>query len=301
MVYEVEFLAGTTEYDYDINAVTGAVVKAEKDSNHFTAGASSTPSPSVTSSVSGGISTPAPSPGNPSSGVISESEAKAAAFQHAGVDENSVSGYWSKMDSDDGRLKYEIEFYVGNVEYDYDIDASTGAVLKAEQSHHGGNQVGNQGGNQGGASVTIGEVDAKVAALKHAGVNESSVTGYRYELDYDDGLQKYEIEFFADGVEYDYEIDAATGAVLKAERSQQPGTAHSGSGAVAVSEDEAKATALKHAGLSESNISRYKIQLDQDDGRMVYEIEFHAGQTEYDYEIDASTGVVLKADIDRDD
>ncbi len=303
MVYEVEFYAGTTEYEYDINASTGAVVKVEKEANRPASGVTSTPGASdsssapgqsATSSASGATSpSSAPAQGNASSGVISEAEAKAAAFQHAGVDESGVSGYRSEMDSDDGRLKYEIEFYVGNVEYDYEIDAATGAVLKAEQSQHGG--------NQGGASATITEAQAKAAAFEHAGVNESSVSGYRYELEYDDGLQKYEIKFYADGVEFDYEIDAATGAVLKAQRSQQAVVSPGASGNVAVSEAEAKATALKHAGVSESDISRYQIELDRDDGRVVYEIEFHAGRTEYDYEIDATTGAVLKADIDLDD
>ena len=43
------------------------------------------------------------------------------------------------------------------------------------------------------------------------------------------------------------------------------------------------------------------MELDRDDGRLVYEIEFHVGRTEYDYEIDAASGTVLKADMDTDD
>lgn len=37
------------------------------------------------------------------------------------------------------------------------------------------------------------------------------------------------------------------------------------------------AAALKHAGANEGEISRYKIELNRDDGRMVYEIEFNVG------------------------
>ena len=34
-------------------------------------------------------------------------------------------------EDDDGRGVYEIEFYVGNTEYDYEIDAHSGAILEA--------------------------------------------------------------------------------------------------------------------------------------------------------------------------
>lgn len=311
IVYEVKFFAGTTEYEYDINASTGAIVKVEKEiknqagQNTGSSSAPTTPDSSGsagTDSNSGGsaggttgtTSKPTTPPqGNSGSGRISEAEAKAAALKHAGVSESSVTGYWVELDYDDGRVKYELEFYVGSTEYDYDIDAATGAVLKAEQTQHNG-----YGGSQQGSS-TISEAEAKTAALNHAGVSAGSVSGYRSKLDYDDGLRRYEIEFYAGGVEYEYEIDASSGAVLKAERSQK--AVQGGSNTVSVSEAQAKAAALKHAGVSEGEISRYKVELDREDGRMVYEIEFNVGWMEYEYEIDASNGSVLKADMDWDD
>ena len=59
---------------------------------------------------------------------------------------------------------------------------------------------------------------AKSAALAHAGVSAADVTGLRCELDEDGGRWVYEIEFRAGGVEYEYEIAAADGTVLKAEQ-----------------------------------------------------------------------------------
>ena len=35
-----------------------------------------------------------------------------------------------KLDDDDGRGVYEIEFYVGNTEYDYEIDAHSGGIIE---------------------------------------------------------------------------------------------------------------------------------------------------------------------------
>ena len=34
------------------------------------------------------------------------------------------------------------------------------------------------------------------------------------ELDYDDGMRVYDVEFFSGNKEYDYKIDAASGAIL---------------------------------------------------------------------------------------
>ena len=59
-------------------------------------------------------------------------------------------------------------------------------------------------------------------------------------------------------------------------------------------------TALKHAGLSEQDVHSLKCELDREDGVMVYEIEFKNGTFEYDYDIDARTGAVLKAKKERD-
>ena len=43
------------------------------------------------------------------------------------------------------------------------------------------------------------------------------------------------------------------------------------------------------------------IELDEEDGKLVYEVEFKAGGTEYDYEIDAATGTILQQEAERDD
>ena len=64
-------------------------------------------------------------------------------------------------------------------------------------------------------SSTITKEAAKKIALSHAGAKEESVERYKSNLDYEDARQVYEIEFNFNGFEYDYEIDAKTGEILK--------------------------------------------------------------------------------------
>ncbi|MDD5932225.1 MAG: PepSY domain-containing protein, partial [Oscillospiraceae bacterium] len=55
------------------------------------------------------------------------------------------------------------------------------------------------------------------------------------------------------------------------------------------------------AGVKSSHISLIKCHLDEEDGTWVYELEFMVGANEYDYEIDAVSGDILKRDMDLED
>ena len=139
------------------------------------------------------------------------------------------------------------------------------------------------------------EERAKNAAFTHAGVSAAGTTVTKCKLDWEDGRQVYEIEFWADGTEYDYEVEAATGVILKAEQKRDGRTA-AGGPASFIGEEAAKSAAFAHAGVSAADAARVKCELDKDDGRWLYEIEFRQGGMEYDYEIDAATAEVLKAE-----
>lgn len=281
--YEVEGYLGGVEYEFDIDALTGQIFGWKEESH---AGA--------------------PTGGPTGSGTfVGEGRAKAAALAHAGLSESQVSAFLIKLDYDDGRARYEIEFYQGSTEYDCEIDAVSGQVLKSERDAHVTTAP------AGGSTTNyIGEGKAKAAALSHAGLSESQVTALRVKLDYDDGRAKYEVEFYRDSTEYDYEIDAVSGQVLKSQRDVHDGiqavagattSSSRSSGGVSanyIGEGNAKAAALSHAGLTESQVTALWVRLDYDDGRARYEIEFYRGGTEYDYEIDAVSGQVLKSERD---
>lgn len=227
---------------------------------------------------------------------ITADEARAAAYAHAGVSAGDVAWCETEFDSEDGVMVYELEFTVGGVEYEYDIDARTGTVVK--YSREGGwSGSGSSGGSTTASGTDIGADKAALAALADAGLSASQVTGLQTKQDRDDGQLRYEVEFRAGGVEYDYEV-SADGTILKAERDTD-GSVPASAG-TSLTEEEAKAAAFRHAGVSASSVSGLKVQKDRDDGQELYEIEFRVGNTEYEYEI-RTDGTILKAERDTDD
>ncbi len=160
---------------------------------------------------------------------------------------------------------------------------------------------------QAAAAVTyIGEEAAKAAALEHAGLTETELTFVRVHLDHDDGRTVYDIEFYQGNSEYDYEIDAVTGTPLSydydidnynvlPEQSSDPVPAPG-----EISLDEAKAIALAKANLTADQVTYTESSYEYDDGIAVYQIDFWAGNLEYEFEIKASDGTIREYDADMD-
>ena len=148
-------------------------------------------------------------------------------------------------------------------------------------------------------SAYIGVDAAKAAAYAHAGVAEADVTELEVDFDYEKGQMVYELEFLAKGVEYEYDVNAATGAIVKFEQ-ENKGAAGGQTATAAVTAEQAQAAAFAHAGVNAADASVTKCELDRDDGLLKYEIEFWCGNVEYEYDIDAYSGAILKAEKDRD-
>ncbi|MCI7160110.1 MAG: PepSY domain-containing protein, partial [Flintibacter sp.] len=246
------------------------------------------------------------------SAYIGLEAAKEAALKHAGVSASDATFVEAEYDYDDGRMVYEVEFRVKGTEYDYEIDAQTGAVVKYKNEQNGANTS----GSSANTSSFIGESAAKAAALKHAGVSESSTKYCNAWLEYDDGRAEcYEVEFMAGNTRYEYKIALTSATVLESERESYGGSGSSGqstgqsgsqtSGSSGTSStdigaEKAKSIALNHAGVSASQTSEMKVEQDWDDGVLEYEVEFKAGGVEYEYTIHGGTGQILKYESDRD-
>lgn len=256
----------------------------------------SAPAEPSTGGGTSGSGTAEAAPAIQSSGQASDSAyigveaAKSAAFAHAGLDTSQVTMGEVDFDYEDGCMVYELEFYANGAEYEYDIDASTGAVVKS--SREGGWSGG--GGTGSGGTVDRGEAAAQSAALAHAGVSQEQAESLRVKRDFDHGRVEYEVEFWVGATEYEYKIDGSTGAVLE----QEQKTHHSNGNSADVGEQTALNTALAHAGVSQDQVYDLEVQRDRDDGRLEYEIDFKSGGWEYEYTISAADGTIL--DYERD-
>ena len=144
---------------------------------------------------------------------IGEEAAKQTALSDAGVSESDTVYLSVKPDFDDGRLLYDVEFYAGSTEYDYEIDAYSGSVLSFDQDieHYSPDPA-----PASDAAVSL--EAAKSAALDAAGLTEDAVTFTKTKLDRDDGIALYEIEFVSGETEYEFEISAADGSILEYNR-----------------------------------------------------------------------------------
>lgn len=232
---------------------------------------------------------------------IGTDAAASAALSHAGLSASDVSMLKTELDFEDGVMVYEVEFVADGYEYDYEIDATTGTVRKSERERDDGERPSEQATPSSGEYLTADK--AKQIACEHADVPFDGIWAYSIDFERDDGWSIYEIEFKYDGYEYDYEINAFTGDILKSEREYDGSSRPSGSGTEEggiLSADKAKQAALQHAGLAAEDVRAVWAELDYDDGRMVYEVEFRSGGYEYEYEIDAASGAVLKAEKERD-
>lgn len=196
-VYDVEFYTDTTEYDYEIDAVTGEILSQDTEE------VKSAPAAADKTEQSG-------------TEYIGKTKAKRIALKDAGLSSSDVSGMRVVLDIDDDGTDptvYDVEFYAGNTEYDYEIDAVSGEILSrdTDAEHIDAGDM-----KQSNADV-ISESKAKKAALNHAGFKESEVTALHVELDQDNGIYEYEVEFHVGRQEYSYEINAVNGEIISYE------------------------------------------------------------------------------------
>lgn len=264
---------------------------------------------------------------------ISMDAAQSKALNAANVDAANVESYSAQMGDVGTTTCYEVQFVSDGYVYYYAVNATDGEIVKvtktpvgeepiqaqpeqttdASASQTGETTPSTATGNQNNTATTKptagqttttpaanGQItleQAKETALKHAGLKADAVTFVKAEQDYENGKLVYEVEFVTnDGgkvVEYDYEIDAATGSVVSYDYDAENYVSAKGATTVSVDEATAKQTVLnKVPGATAANI--YEWKLDFDDGRWEYDGKIVYNLMEYDFTVDASSGAVTE-------
>ena len=254
---------------------------------------------------------------------ISMEQAQTAALDAASIAAADANFSATTLDDVAGITCYKVDFSAGGYDYAYSINAESGEVLEASYHEQAGAVALPDGStgttttqpsttkpnvgavttapaqtntpNTGSATGAVDEAKAQEIALAHAGVKAADATITKSRLDYEDGRQVYEIEWYANGAKYDYEIAVATGEII--DSSYEAKTVVGTGNSATVSEATAKQTALSRvSGATEKDI--YEWKLDYDDGRPEYEGKIIYGGTEYEFTIDATTGSVTEWDTE---
>ena len=246
--YQVNFEAEGMEYDYAIDAVTGVVIEensvAADDGAEATGAAASEAETSGAAADDGAeavgaaaskdaagdaassavqasgaaqasetAQTSAAAQNASDSGMIGEEKAKEIALNHAGLSEDQTQRLLVKRDYDDGRSIYEVEFYgEGRDEYDYEIDAATGEIVAFDSDLHDHGTAPSEGQSQ------VSEEQVRQIVLER--VPGASAENIFLHLEWDDGRLEYEGELIYDNMEYEFKIDAYSGAVTEWEAEQ---------------------------------------------------------------------------------
>lgn len=270
---------------------------------------------SILAGCSSGIANP-----SANGSYISEEAAKEKAYNHANVTAKDVASLQLKNDTEDGKDIYSIEFYTKDKKYEYDIDRHTGEILnnesekvattidkeKASETAKNNtstttktttkNSSSSINTNNSTTSTSITKEKAKSIALNHAKVSENSISGLKIENDWEDGQAVYSISFHAGNYEYEYDITKNNGSILNVEKDYEKQNTSSTN---MISKDKAISIALaKVKGATTKNIH---IELERDDGKYTYEGEIYYNNKEYEFEIDAYTGNILKWEVDSID
>src|SRR5699024_1532973 len=131
-----------------------------------------------------------------------------------------------------GVSRYELDFHTDTAKYEYEINAADGVIYSKSKETYAATlpettqptttqpettQPATQPTTGSNGQLTVDE--AKAAALSDAGVAAADATFTKAELDYDDGVAYYELEFHTASYAYDYEVNAETGAIR--ERNQE--------------------------------------------------------------------------------
>jgi len=201
---------------------------------------------------------------------ISEEMAKEIALIKAQVTADQISNYCIEWEGDEWPIHYDISFSAQGVIYKFEIHAVSGEILEME--------------TEPTAETFISENDAKAIALVSVQLTESQITAYSSNFKYDSRNPRYEVIFVANNVKYNFEIHAMTGNILN---SAMESVLISDPSPVIVVVPPVS-VALKHAGLTQEEVTNLESHGDLEDGILHIDVSFIAKGLKYEYEVKAN-------------
>lgn len=241
--------------------------------------------------------------------IISRERAVEIALQSAGLTEEAVSDLEAELDKERNGLYWEVSFETARKEYDCDIHAYNGTVVKVETEKEEERPTA-QPTTPPTQPVQTQAVDKKAIsrdkaveiALNAAGLKKTEVKDLEAELDKERNGLYWEVSFETAQKEYDYEIHAYDGTVTRVEtekEDQKPVATEPVK--PAISKSQAVEIALKAAGLKKADVAELETELDEERRVPVWEVSFETRQVEYSYEINAENGKIVKSESERND
>ncbi|MCD7777234.1 MAG: PepSY domain-containing protein [Clostridiales bacterium] len=231
---------------------------------------------------------------------IGEETAQNYAYVDSGIDPSDVQYVKTEFDYDDGQYVYEVDFTANGKEYEYKINAYDGTVIrKSVEVVYSERTITNTAD-----ILTLNE--AKEIALTDAELTADEVTFVKTELDKDNGIAVYDIEFITADAKYEYEISRAEGKIYGKSKdifttAASQNTTQTPSGTTAdtanITLEQAKEIAAADAGVSSSDAAYTTAKQDKEDGIIVYDIEFYYGSNKYEYEISAADGTIREKSV----
>ena len=244
---------------------------------------------------------------------IDQGAAETFAIVDAGVDKKEVTSLHTHMERDRGKYVYDVEFHVGDVEYEYEVLAEDGTILNKNVdgqitvSEDAGEPVKTASGHSGqeteGIDGRIGQNQEADGSKTGAGQDDENIKdGSAASLDGDGGRED-------SGPEQNGAVSKEDSADAQDESVSSQDTSVTGQTSPPIDfigVDSAKQIALEHAGFRENEVIFSKAKFDKktdddDDDGPEYEIEFYNDKMEYEYEIDALTGKIKEFSAEPDD
>lgn len=258
-VYKVSFDHASYRYDVSVDAVSGKIVKFSKSAQQLNA-------PAVEQNI-----------------TEEQAKAIATAFVYPdGAPQQAPVFRKVKLDYEGGKFVYEVELIANDAEYEFEIDAQSGAILDVEID-----SFDKQSAPLPQDKQFISREDA-IAAVKKVAAGAFVL---EVEIEKEGGRYFYEIEVKVNGVKREYLVDALTGEI----------TGDSIAAETVILEQDALRIAIEYFNVDAAAVTRKSVKLEREDGVLCFSVKFHAANMEYEAEIDAMTGAVLKHEAERDE